>query len=64
MLDFALTYGIEPASAYVLPALFERSAAAVGMTRDALIAEANRNVPLGMYLAECARKVATEDRAA
>lgn len=62
--SFASRFNIAPADAYVLPALFERSAQKVGMPMRALIAEATfRNASLGEYLAEAARKVAAQDRA-
>lgn len=61
---FASRFNIQPKEAYVLPALFERSAQMVGMAPRALVAEATfRNNALGEYLANAARKVAAEDRA-
>jgi len=61
--SFASRFNIAPADAYVLPALFERSAEKVGMPIRALIAEATfRNAALGEYMAEAARKVAAQDR--
>ena len=58
---FAARFGIAPAVAYVLPALFERTAERLGMHPRVLVAEATyRNPPLGEYLAEAARKVAAE----
>lgn len=60
---FAARFNIAPADAYVLPALFERSAEKVEMAPRALVAEATfRNRALGEYLADCARKVAATDR--
>jgi hypothetical protein len=62
---FAARYSIEPKDAYVLPALFERSAELVGLPVRALLSQATyTNRALGEYLATAARKVATEDRAA
>ena len=61
---FASRFNIAPADAYVLPALFERTAEMVGMNQRALVAEATfRNQALGEYLADAARKVAAQDRA-
>ena len=62
---FAARHNISVKDAYVLPALFERSAQMVGMAPRALVAEATfRNPALGEYLANAARKVAAEDRVA
>lgn len=62
--SFASHFNVSAADAYVLPALFERSAQKVGMTPRALIAEATfRNNALGEYMADAARKVAAADRA-
>lgn len=62
--SFASRFNINAADAYVLPALFERSAQKVGMPTRALIAEATfGNAALGEYMAEAARKVAAQDRA-
>lgn len=62
--SFASRFNIAPADAYVLPALFERSAEKVGMPIRALIAEATfHNQALGEYLADAARKVAAQDQA-
>ncbi len=62
---FASRFAIEPKDAYVLPALFERTAQIAGMPQRQFIAEATfRNEALGAYLANAARKVANEDRAA
>lgn len=62
--SFASRFNVSPADAYVLPALFERTAQMMGWAPRALIAEATfRNNPLGEYLANAARKVADADRA-
>lgn len=62
---FAARFNVSVADAYVLPAVFERSAQLVGMQPRALVAEATfRNQALGEYLANAARKVACEDRKA
>lgn len=64
LVTFAARFNVPAADAYVLPALFERSAQMVGMAPRALAAEATfRNRALGEYLADAARKVAREDRA-
>ena len=61
---FARRFAITPADAYVLPALFERTAQAVNLPVRALLSQATySNAKLGEYLAECARKVAVADRA-
>ena len=60
---FASRFNISVEDAYVLPALFERSAEMVKMPLRSFIAEATfRNNSLGEYLATAARKVALEDR--
>lgn len=60
---FAARFNVSAQDAYVLPALFERSAAKVGMAPRVLVAEATfRNRPLGEYLANAARQVAAADR--
>lgn len=62
---FAARFNVSHKDAYVLPALFERSAQKVGMAPRALVTEATfRNNALGEYLADAARKVAAEDRRA
>jgi len=62
---FAARFAIVPADAYVLPALFERSAQLANMPVRALLSQATyTNNALGEYLANAARKVAREDRAA
>ena len=61
---FATRHGIAASDAYVLPALFERSAEMVGVSVRALLSQATyTNHALGEYLANAARKVAAEDRA-
>ena len=60
--DFAIRYNVAVKDAYVLPALFERSAEKIKMTAIALANEAMVNTKLGFYLAEAAAKVAIEDR--
>lgn len=60
---FASRFNVAVSDAYVLPALFERSAQMAKMPLRAFIAEATyRNNALGEYLANAARKVALEDR--
>ena len=60
---FASRFNVAVADAYVLPALFERTAQLVGMPPRALLSQATySNNALGEYLAGCARKVAAEDR--
>lgn len=62
---FAARFNVSVADAYVLSAVFERSAEKVGMSKAALVTEATyRNNKLGEYLAEVARVVAAEDRKA
>lgn len=61
---FASRFNVSAADAYVLPALFERSAEMAKMPVRALLSQATySNNALGEYLAEAARKVAREDRA-
>ena len=60
--DFAIRYNVDVKDAYVLPALFERSAEKINMTAIALANEAMVNTKLGFYLAEAAAKVAIYDR--
>jgi hypothetical protein len=63
--SFASRFSILPRDAYVLPALFENAAAKAGLPVRALLSQATySNAPLGEYLANAARKVAAEDRAA
>jgi hypothetical protein len=63
--SFAARFNVSAKDAYVLPALFERSAKKVGMAPRALVAEATfRNNALGQYMADVARKVAQADREA
>ncbi len=62
---FASRFGISAQEAYVLPAVFERTAQVAKMPVRAFIAEATfRNHKLGEYLANVARKVAADDKAA
>lgn len=59
---FASRFNIAAKEAYVLPALFERTAELVKMPVRVLLNEATyNNQALGDYLAEAARKVAKED---
>lgn len=61
---FAARFSITAEDAYVLPALFERTAQMVGRQPRRLLSEATyTNQPLGEYLANAARKVAAADRA-
>lgn len=65
LVTFAARFNVSHKDAYVLPALFERSAQKVGMAPRALVTEATFNNPaLGEYLANAARKVAIADREA
>lgn len=60
---FASRFNVSVEDAYVLPALFERAAEMVQMPLRSFIAEATfHNNQLGEYLANAARKVASEDR--
>lgn len=60
---FASRFNVSAADAYVLPALFERSAQMTGMATRTLLSQATySNAALGEYLANAARKVAREDR--
>lgn len=60
---FASRFNVSVADAYVLPALFERSAQMAGMATRALLSQATySNAALGEYLANAARKIAQEDR--
>ncbi len=61
---FARRFNVSLADAYVLPALFERTAQKVSMSPRALLARTVTNTALGEYLAECAHKVAIADREA
>ena len=62
---FAARRNVSVADAYVLPALFERTAEMAKMPVRALLSQATyTNEALGEYLANAARKVAAEDRAA
>lgn len=61
---FAARFNVSASDAYVLPALFERTAQMVKMPVRAFLAQATySNNALGEYLADAARKVAAEDRA-
>lgn len=61
--SFASRFGISVEDAYVLPALFERSAQMAGLPVRSLLSQATySNHALGEYLANAARKVAREDR--
>lgn len=65
LVAFAARFNVAAADAYVLPALFERSAQKVGMSPRALVTEATYNNPaLGDYLAKAAKQVAQLDREA
>lgn len=60
---FASRFNVSVADAYVLPALFERTAQMVNRTARGLLADATySNQALGEYLADAARKVADADR--
>lgn len=61
---FARRFNVSVVDAYVLPALFERTAQKVSMSPAALLARTATNAALGEYLAECAHKVAVADREA
>lgn len=61
--SFATRFNVAASDAYVLPALFERTAQMAGLPVRAMLAQATySNQPLGEYLANAARKVAHEDR--
>ena len=58
---FAAKYGIKPHEAHVLPALFEQAARKANIPLMDLIKQATyTNYFLGLYLAECAQKIALE----
>lgn len=60
---FASRFSIAPSVAYVLPALFENAAMKAKMPVRALLSQATySNIALGQYLADCALKVAQEDK--
>jgi hypothetical protein len=60
---FASRFNVSVADAYVLPALFERTAAIAKMPVRAFIGQATfSNNALGQYLADCAKKIAIADR--
>lgn len=61
---FASRFDVPASVAYVLPALFERTAAMAKLPVRAFLAQATySNQALGEYLAKVAHKVAEEDRA-
>ena len=63
--SFASRFNITAADAYVLPALFERTAQMANLPVRALLSQATyTNNALCEYLANAARKVAREDREA
>ena len=60
---FAARFNVSVADAYVLPALFERTAQIAKMPVRALLSQATYSNPkLGEYLAACAHKVAMEGK--
>lgn len=60
---FAARFNIGADVAYVLPALFERSAEAVNMPVRTLLNEATyNNMKLGHYMADAAIRVAEADK--
>lgn len=60
---FARRFNVAVADAYVLPALFERTAQMVNLPVRALLSQATySNRALGEYLANAAHKVALADR--
>jgi hypothetical protein len=61
---FAGRYNIAASVAYVLPALFERTAQMAGLPVHSMVSRATYDSALGEYLAEAARKVAAEDKGA
>lgn len=62
---FAQRFAVSVADAYVLPALFERSAQLAKLPVRALLAQATyTNHGLGLYMADRAKVVADADRAA
>lgn len=64
LVTFASRFAVVPADAYVLPALFERTAQLVKLPVRELLTQATySNAKLGAYLADAARKVAAQDRA-
>lgn len=58
---FAALFNVAVKEAYVLPAVFERTAKVAKMSVGAFINEATTNQALGEYIAIVARKVAAED---
>lgn len=61
---FAGRYNIPASAAYVLPALFERTAQMANMPVRAMVSRATYDAAIGEYLAGCALKVAASDKAA
>jgi hypothetical protein len=60
---FAARYNITPRDAYVLPALFDHSAAIAKLPVRELVEQATySNAKLGEYIAKLARIVAEKDR--
>ena len=59
---FAGRYNIPASAAYVLPALFERTAQMANMAVSAMVSRATYDADLGNYLAGCALKVAASDK--
>jgi hypothetical protein len=59
---FAGRYNIPASAAYVLPALFERTAQMANMPVRAMVIRATYDAALGDYLAGCALKVADSDK--
>lgn len=55
--DLAALMGLSIAATVALPTVIDVSAAKVGVSPAAMIAEANRNAPLRAYLAEVCGKV-------
>lgn len=53
----ALAMGLTPAQAVALPAVVERSAGLVGMSKEAMASEILANQALRRYLADACRKV-------
>jgi hypothetical protein len=60
---FADRYNIPVSAAYVLPALFERTAQMANMAVSAMVSRATYDAALGGYLAGCALNVAANDKA-
>lgn len=64
LIEFALQYTIPPSEAYVLRALFERSAELVNISYNDLLSKCETNSKLGLYMAECAHKLYLLDKVA